>query len=86
MIADGLAGLSAAMEAMAKQGVSFKYHQVQQLIAEGNFVLALSKGEFGGQTTQFLDLFRLEKGKMVEHWDVIQDTSTNVPHSNSIFS
>ena len=34
--------------------------------------MTYSKGFIGGEKHFFADLFRLENGKIVEHWDVIQ--------------
>ncbi len=71
-IGDGLSGLGAALAAMAKQGVTMKYDRVHRVLGEGNFVLAASEGSFGGKPTAFYDLFRVEGGKLVEHWDTIE--------------
>jgi predicted SnoaL-like aldol condensation-catalyzing enzyme len=32
----------------------------------------MSEGSFGGAHTSFYDLFRASKGRIVEHWDVIE--------------
>lgn len=71
-IGDGLSGLGTAMQAMAKQGVTMKYDRTHQLLGEGNFVLAVSEGSFAGQATSFYDMFRVENGKIAEHWDTIE--------------
>ncbi|MCD9020357.1 nuclear transport factor 2 family protein [Cohnella silvisoli] len=71
-IADGLSGLGAALEAMAKQGIEMKYDKIHMVIGQGNFVLAASEGTFGGTHTSFYDLFRVENGKIAEHWDVME--------------
>lgn len=71
-VADGLAGLGAAMEAMAKAGVAMKYDTVHKVLGEGNFVLTVSEGTFLGKHSAFYDLFRVANGKIVEHWDVIE--------------
>lgn len=71
-VADNLEGLTAALEAMAAQGITMRYGTLHQLVGEGNFVLAMSEGEFAGKPTAFYDLFRVEGGKVVEHWDVLQ--------------
>lgn len=71
-IADGLAGLGAALDAMAKQGVTMKYDRVHRVLGEGSFVLAVSEGQLGDRHTAFYDLFRVESGKIVEHWDTIE--------------
>ena len=71
-IADGLSGLGQALEAMAKQGITMVYTNVHRVIGEGNFVLAISEGTFADQPTSFYDLFRVENGKIVEHWDIME--------------
>ena len=58
-IADGLSGLNDAVEAMAAQGVSMVYDQVHQVLADGNFVLGVSEGAFGGVPTAYYDLWRV---------------------------
>ncbi len=71
-IADGLSGLGSALEAMAKQGITMVYSTVHKVLGEGNFVLAISEGTFADQPTSFYDLFRVDNGKIVEHWDVME--------------
>lgn len=71
-VGDGLSGLGAALEAMAKAGVVMKYDRVHKVLGEGNFVLVISEGQFGGKHVAFYDLFRVQGGKIVEHWDVIE--------------
>ncbi len=43
-----------------------------QVLAQGNFVLAVSEGTFGGAPTSYYDLWRVENGKIAEHWDVME--------------
>jgi predicted SnoaL-like aldol condensation-catalyzing enzyme len=71
-VADGLSGLGAALEAMAKAGLSMKYDRVHKVLGEGNFVLVISEGQFAGKHVAFYDLFRVQAGKIAEHWDVIE--------------
>ena len=71
-IGDGLSGLSAALGMMAKQGITLKYDKIHKVLGEGNFVLVLSEGTFAGKPTSFYDLFRVENGKMAEHWDTLE--------------
>lgn len=71
-VADGLSGLGSALQAMAKAGLTMKYHKVHKLLGEGNFVLVVSEGEFAGKPSAFYDLFRVTKGKIAEHWDTIE--------------
>ncbi len=71
-IADGLSGLGKALEAMAAQGITMQYDTIHKVLGEGNFVLVVSEGSFANNPTSFYDLFRVEKGKIAEHWDTIE--------------
>ena len=71
-IADGVSGLNAALGALAEQGISMVYDEVHMVLAQGNFVLAVSEGTFGGAPTSYYDLWRVENGKIAEHWDVME--------------
>lgn len=71
-IGDGLSGLSKGLEAMAKAGITMVYDDVHMVLANGNFVLVVSEGQFAGDHVAFYDLFRVEANKIAEHWDVIE--------------
>jgi predicted SnoaL-like aldol condensation-catalyzing enzyme len=72
-IPDRLSGLGKALEEMAKQGITMKYDKIHMVLGEGNFVLTVSEGTLGGKHSSFYDLFRVENGKVAEHWDVIEE-------------
>lgn len=72
-VADGLDGLGAALQAMAEAGMTMEYDQNHMVLGQGNFVLTVSEGQFAGKHVSFYDLFRVENGKIVEHWDVIEE-------------
>lgn len=71
-IGDNLSGLSAALEAMAAKGITMKYDRIHTVLGDGHFVLVVSEGSFAGAATSFYDLFRVENGKLAEHWDTIE--------------
>lgn len=71
-VADGLDGFGAAMAKMAETGTPMVYSENHFILGAGNFVLAASEGQFFGEDVAFYDLFRLEDGLIVEHWDVIE--------------
>lgn len=85
LIADGLDGLGAALEAMAEQGISMVYTDTHLVVAEGNFVFTASEGTLGDEPTAFFDLFRVEGTKIVEHWDVISAIPAEMTHDNGKF-
>lgn len=79
--ADGLQGFIAAVP--TEQWVFKKQHKV---LGEGNFVLSIAEGTHKGEPAAFYDLVRLENGKIVEHWDVIQSVPfKNLANSNTMF-
>ena len=71
-VGDGLAALGSALGAMATAGTPMFYTKNHLIVGEGNFVLAVSEGQFLGELSSFYDLFRIEEGKIVEHWDTIE--------------
>ncbi|TPK75303.1 nuclear transport factor 2 family protein [Mesorhizobium sp. B2-4-17] len=82
-IGNGLSGLSAALEAMAKQGITMKYDTVHKVLGEGNFVLTVSEGSFAGKASSFYDLFRVDNGRIVEHWDTIETIPPQIEWKNA---
>lgn len=77
---DGLEGLQALMQANAAAGMKMQYDEIGIVVAEGNFVLTGASGALGEQPTAFYDLWRLEDGLIVEHWDIIAPIQTaNLP-------
>ncbi len=71
-LADGLPALRPALEATSDTGLAIQYDRTHRVLAEGNFVLAVSEGSLGGVHSSFYDLFRVAEGKIVEHWDTIE--------------
>ena len=72
MVGDGLKAVMKSFQDLAKQGVSFKYEKIHMVIGEGNFVLVVSEAKVGGNTASIYDLFRVENGKIAEHWDIFE--------------
>ena len=72
-IGDGLEGLGEFVESLDDQGASMAYEKIHKLVGSGNFVAALSKMHFVGTDMAVIDLFRVEDGLIVEHWDVMEE-------------
>ncbi len=85
MIADGLDGLMAAIEAFAEQGQVITKFEPKIVVAEGNFVFVASDAIMGGKPWAFFDLWRVENGKIVEHWDVVSPIPAEMAHENGKF-
>lgn len=71
-VGDGLEALGAALAGMAEAGTPMIYEKNHAVFGEGNFVLTVSEGVFLGNKVAFYDLFRVADGKVVEHWDAIE--------------
>ncbi len=70
---DGLPSLRAALEG------AITYERLHRVLADGNFVLAVSEGSKQGVHSAFYDLFHVGEGKLVEHWGRI---ATVAPESD----
>lgn len=82
-IADGLSGLGKALGDMAKAGITMKYSTIHKVLGEGNFVLVVSEGVFAGKPTSFYDLFRVQGGKIAEHWDTMETIPARAEWKNA---
>jgi predicted SnoaL-like aldol condensation-catalyzing enzyme len=85
-IADGVAGVKAGLggyfEAFPQLSVSRK-----RVIAEGDLVAVHSHyvNTPGERGQAVVDLFRVRNGKIVEHWDVLQDVPATSANDNTMF-
>lgn len=84
-VGDGLEGLGDFIGYLAENKISFGYSKIHNIVAEGNFVFTQSEGDFGGKPTAFYDLFRVQDGLIVEHWDVVQEIPEEFAHDNGMF-
>src|SRR6201987_5391547 len=69
-IGDGIDRLRDRIASVAKEGGRL-YLTPRRFVADGNFVLVLTEGDLPSGPTALYDLFRVENGKIVEHWDVL---------------
>jgi predicted SnoaL-like aldol condensation-catalyzing enzyme len=61
--------------------------EIKRVIGEGDLVVLHLKSRKDDQDRgkAIVDIFRLEKGKIVEHWDVIQDVPEKSANNNTMF-
>ncbi|MGF1473266.1 MAG: nuclear transport factor 2 family protein [Rubrobacteraceae bacterium] len=52
---------------------SMRYIRLYKVVGCGNFVAILAEVEMYGKRHAVIDLFRIEAGKLAEHWDVIEE-------------
>jgi len=68
-VGDGTARMKARVSGVAKPG-STPVLVPRRYVAEGNFVLAIVEARTEPPTVNY-DLFRVQNGKIAEHWDVL---------------
>ena len=84
--ADGPEGLRKFIDFL-KERFPNQRGEIKRVIAEGDLVALHihSTGRDDGPGRAIVDIFRIENGKVVEHWDVIQDIPAQPANSNGMF-
>ncbi len=84
--ADGIEGFRNFI-AFMKEKTPTSHSEIKQVFADGNFVI-LHVHKTTSPTDRgvaIVDIFRLEHGKIVEHWDVTQEIPEKTASGNSMF-
>ncbi len=79
-VADGLAGFGEALKALPPNSAKVNTIRVFQ---DGEYVFAHTDYNFFGPKIGF-DIFRFEDGKIVEHWDNLQETTKPNPSGHTM--
>jgi predicted SnoaL-like aldol condensation-catalyzing enzyme len=83
---DGIDGFKRFI-AFRKERTPQARSEIKRVFADGDFVIlhVHSKREPNDRGVAIVDIFRLENGKIVEHWDVIQPVPETMAHGNGMF-
>lgn len=84
-VADTRDGLKGFISYLGENDISFWYSKLHNVVAEGNFVFTQAEGVYDGTPTAFYDIWRVEGGMIVEHWDAVQAIPTEFAHENGMF-
>jgi predicted SnoaL-like aldol condensation-catalyzing enzyme len=96
-IEDGFAGLEKAVtrgkQQLGPKATNIVDHKL--IVADGEYVILLSHGktvtddllgnDLPNRGNAIADIFRLEDGKIVEHWDTIEAIPEKIRNSNGVF-
>ncbi|MGH9267287.1 MAG: nuclear transport factor 2 family protein [Acidimicrobiales bacterium] len=82
-VADGLEGFGAYLQQLHDLGGSMTYRQLHRIVGQGNFVATLSEMELAGRPMAVFDIWRLEGGRIVEHWDNMEPIPPREEWANS---
>ena len=83
---DGIDGFKSFI-AFRKEKFPNAKSEIKRAFAEGDFVIlhVHSVREPGDRGVAIVDIFRLENGKIVEHWDVVQPIPEKAANTNGMF-
>ena len=84
--ADGPEGLKAFLQFL-KEKFPASRSEIKRVLADGDYVVlhVHAVREPGARGTAIVDIFKLENGKIVEHWDVVQPIPEKAANSNGMF-
>jgi len=83
---DGPEGLKGFI-GFLKEKFPNSHSEIKQAFADGDYVIlhVHSVREPGTRGNAIVDIFKLEKGKVVEHWDAVQPIPENPANQNTMF-
>jgi predicted SnoaL-like aldol condensation-catalyzing enzyme len=83
---DGIEGFKGFLNFLREKFPN-SHSEIKKAFADGDFVIlhVHAVREPGTRGRAIVDIFRLENGKIVEHWDVAQDIPEKMPHNNGMF-
>ncbi len=86
LVGDGKEGFKAFL-AMLKKDFPKSHSEVKRVFADGDYVIihVHSVRVPGTRGRAIFDCFRFENGKVVEHWDTIQDVPEKSANPNGMF-
>ncbi|WP_315838710.1 nuclear transport factor 2 family protein [Bradyrhizobium prioriisuperbiae] len=83
---DGIEGFKTFLEFLRSKFPNSR-SEIKRVFAEGDYVIlhVHAVREPGTRGSAIVDIFRLQQGKIVEHWDVRQDVPEQAANTNTMF-
>jgi predicted SnoaL-like aldol condensation-catalyzing enzyme len=84
--ADGPEGFKAFLQFLREKFPASR-SEIKRVLADGDYVIlhVHAVREPGTRGNAIIDIFKLENGKIVEHWDVVQPIPEKAANSNGMF-
>lgn len=80
---DGRQAVVELLKSTQNSEQAVRYVKLHRVLAEGNYALAVCEGYLSGNHSSIYDLYRVENGKLVEHWDTIETIPSEDEWKNS---
>jgi predicted SnoaL-like aldol condensation-catalyzing enzyme len=84
-IADGPGGVKALVQMLALQGTPKQKIGFKHVATDGDIVFLHSRYEMAGKEWRFIDIYRVENTKLVEHWDAMMQMPDQRANTNPMF-
>jgi predicted SnoaL-like aldol condensation-catalyzing enzyme len=84
-IADGPEGVKALIRMLISQKVPKQKIEFKHILAEGDIVILHSRYSMAGKEWRFIDIYRVENGRLVEHWDAMMQMPDKRANANQMF-
>jgi predicted SnoaL-like aldol condensation-catalyzing enzyme len=86
--ADGVEGFKAGLTGLTSANPNLKI-EIKRCFAEGDYVMihkyAILDPNAGTGKKAIMDIYKIENGKIAEHWDVIEDIPEEPKNTNTMF-
>jgi predicted SnoaL-like aldol condensation-catalyzing enzyme len=84
--ADGATGLQEFLQSLRERYPN-SHSEIKRVFADGEYVIlhVHARREPGTRGNAIVDIFRLENGRIVEHWDVNQEIPEKAANTNGMF-
>lgn len=79
-------GVEPLREELTANASSSNQVQILRVVGDKNYAALHSLWTIGSQQILYVDIWRIENGKLVEHWDQFQNVSENPANSNTMYA
>ena len=85
IFADGPEGVKQVVQMLVSQGVPKQKFEFKHVIADDDIVILHTPYEMAGKEWRFIDIYRVENNKWVEHWDAMMPMPETRADNNPMF-